>query len=109
MPSKPQSFRPSHLGTMQQAKRQYEIDRGSARERGYNTRWDANSLRYRREHALCLGCEAVGRFTVTEVVDHIIPHKGDNVLMWDESNWQPSCGPHHDVVKQRIERRYAQG
>lgn len=29
--------------------------------------------------------------------------------MWDRGNWQPSCTPHHDVVKQRLEVLYAQG
>jgi 5-methylcytosine-specific restriction protein A len=23
--------------------------------------------------------------------DHIKPHKGDPVLFWDQSNWQPLC------------------
>jgi hypothetical protein len=25
-------------------------------------------------------------------LDHIIPHKGDPVLFWDEKNWQVSAG-----------------
>ena len=31
-----------------------------------------------------------------QVVDHIIPHRGDPSLMWDESNWQSLCKPCHD-------------
>ncbi len=31
-----------------------------------------------------------------DVVDHIIPHKGDQSLFWDSSNWQPLCKHHHD-------------
>lgn len=30
------------------------------------------------------------------VVDHIIPHKGDQYLFWDRSNWQPLCKLCHD-------------
>ena len=30
------------------------------------------------------------------VVDHIIPHKGDQKLFWDTRNWQPLCKPCHD-------------
>lgn len=29
-------------------------------------------------------------------VDHIIPHKGDPELFWDQDNWQSLCKPHHD-------------
>lgn len=58
-------------------------------------------------HPLCLGCSAVGKVVATSVVDHVIPHKGDAALFWDEANWQPCCGPHHDIVKQRLERMFA--
>ena len=37
--------------------------------------------------------QAQGRFTAEAVVDHIIPHRGDPHLMWDESNWQALCKP----------------
>ncbi|MGN0150610.1 MAG: HNH endonuclease, partial [Clostridia bacterium] len=30
------------------------------------------------------------------VVDHIVPHRGDERLMWDENNWQALCKPCHD-------------
>lgn len=51
----------------------------------------------------------MGRVAATEVVDHIIPHKGDQSLMWDPANWQPACTMHHNVVKQRLEGLYLQG
>ncbi|WP_274631209.1 HNH endonuclease [Arvimicrobium flavum] len=37
------------------------------------------------------------------VVDHIFPHRGDEALFWDRSNWQPLCHDDHDIVKQREE------
>ena len=50
-------------------------------------------------------CEAQGRVTAATVVDHIIPHKGDPVLMWDsEHNWQSLCDPHHNRDKQSQDR-----
>ena len=30
------------------------------------------------------------------VIDHIIPHRGDPILFWDRSNWQPLCKDCHD-------------
>jgi 5-methylcytosine-specific restriction protein A len=35
------------------------------------------------------------KVTAATVVDHVIPHKGDKALFWDESNWQPMCAPCH--------------
>ena len=64
---------------------------------------------FKREHPLCLGCEAVGRVEPTTVCDHVIPAKGDHVLLWDQGNWQPACRWHHDVIKQRLERMFVDG
>lgn len=83
--------------------------RGSARQRGYTTAWDAASTAYRASHPLCLGCTAVHRVVACDVVDHTIPHKGDRRLMWDADNWQAACAWHHDVVKQQLEQRFAAG
>jgi 5-methylcytosine-specific restriction endonuclease McrA len=63
-------------------------------------------LLYRQRHPLCLGCAACDRVSAAELVDHVVPHKGDHSLFWDGANWQPSCRWHHDVVKQRIEALY---
>jgi 5-methylcytosine-specific restriction protein A len=30
-------------------------------------------------------------------LDHIIPHKGNNELFWDESNHQGLCKHHHSL------------
>jgi 5-methylcytosine-specific restriction protein A len=49
-------------------------------------------------------CRAKGRVTAATVVDHIIPHKGDPILMWDRTNWQSLCKPHHDSDKQSQDR-----
>jgi len=35
--------------------------------------------------------------TNATVVDHIIPHKGDYKLMYDQNNLQSLCKYHHDV------------
>lgn len=109
MASKPKSFRPSHLGTVQQSQRDYETRRGSARQRGYTAQWDRVAAAFKRDNPLCIGCEAVDRVELASVVDHIIPHKGDDTLFWDQANWQPCCTKHHDIVKQQLERQYEQG
>lgn len=40
---------------------------------------------------------------LSTVVDHVIPHRGDDVLFWDESNWQALCKSCHDSHKRRQE------
>ena len=75
-----------------------EIDqrRGSAARRGYDARWRAERNRYLTIHPLCAECERVGRLTAATVVDHIVPHKGDPNLFWNESNWQALCRRCHN-------------
>jgi 5-methylcytosine-specific restriction protein A len=85
--------------------REHDTRRSSARERGYNTRWEKARKTYLTRNPLCIMCQREGRVTPATVVDHIIPHKGDAALFWDtENNWQPLCKPHHDRDKQREER-----
>jgi 5-methylcytosine-specific restriction protein A len=79
--------------------------RPSARERGYNTRWQKARATYLRHNPLCVMCRKEGRVEPATVVDHIVPHKGDTTLFWDtEGNWQAICAPHHNRDKQRQER-----
>lgn len=70
--------------------------RGGADARGYNARWRQARLLFLRKHPLCAQCQREGRITPATVVDHIIPHRGDQQLFWDESNWQPLCKSCHD-------------
>jgi hypothetical protein len=34
---------------------------------------------------------------------------GDPVKFWDPYNWQPVCGPCHNVVKRELEARWWRG
>lgn len=109
MPGKPSVFRPAHLPTRKQQEQQYDQRRGNERQRGYTKPLRNLMAAFKRTHPLCLGCQAVGRVKPTEVTDHIIPAKGDDALLWDEGNWQPACGWHHNVVKQQLEFLYGKG
>jgi 5-methylcytosine-specific restriction protein A len=48
-------------------------------------------------------CHKAGYIVGAAVVDHIRPHRGDAVLFWDETNWQPLCRPCHDQSKKQAE------
>ena len=68
----------------------------SASSRGYGSAWQKASRRYLQANPLCVKCMAEGKYTRATVVDHIIPHRGDRILFWDQNNWQPLCKPCHD-------------
>lgn len=70
----------------------------------YNLRWKRERLEHLRAHPWCVMCEQQGHRTPATVVDHIKPHRGDETLFWDRSNWQSLCKCHHDGAKQRQER-----
>jgi 5-methylcytosine-specific restriction protein A len=106
MPALPPTFRPQGQRSRREAKVEYDARRGSARERGYTRRWDKARATYLQSHPLCVMCGKAGRITPANVVDHIIPHRGDQVLFWDtEKNWQSLCEWHHSSVKQAEEAK----
>lgn len=84
--------------------RDHDARRGTPSERGYGHKWRKARLEFLSEHPLCCMCEATGRVTAANVVDHITPHKGDMSLFWDRGNWQALCTEHHSRDKQAMER-----
>lgn len=75
----------------------------SSTARGYGYKWQQARIGYLAAHPLCCMCEAEDRVTLATVVDHKIPHRGDQVLFWDRTNWQGLCAHHHSSDKQRQE------
>lgn len=78
--------------------KQFSTDqlRGSAYERGYDARWRSARKSFLERYPLCAECMRNGKLTPATVVDHIKPHRGDQRLFWDMSNWQPLCKGCHD-------------
>lgn len=73
-------------------------------QRGYTYRWQKEREQFLRENPLCCYCYREGRIAAASVVDHKIPHQGDDLLFWDRSNRQPLCKKCHDSTKAREER-----
>jgi len=82
-----------------ETQRQKETDarRGSASSRGYNAKWRKARETFLLRAPLCAECARQGRTVAANVVDHVIPHKGDQDLFWDTDNWQSLCKRCHDV------------
>lgn len=86
-------FCPAHTTAYRQ---QSDQRRGKTAARGYGARWQRDRKLFLLEHPLCAECERQHHVRLATVVDHIIPHRGDQALMWDRANWQSLCKPHHD-------------
>jgi 5-methylcytosine-specific restriction protein A len=71
----------------------------------YDHRWRKARAAFLAEHPLCRYCEEAGKLAPATVVDHVIPHKGNEELFWNVDNWAPLCATHHNASKQREERR----
>lgn len=75
--------------------REKDKDRPTASQRGYNARWRRARRMFLRRHPFCVHCEQEGKLTPATEVDHIVPHKGNYNLFWDENNWRALCKPCH--------------
>ena len=96
LPVKPPVHRPAGVRSAAEVKRQLDRERPSAARRGYGSRWRRARAGFLAQHPLCAACRAQGRVVQATVVDHVVPHRGDPKLFWDQSNWAPACKPCHD-------------
>lgn len=77
--------------------------RGTARQRGYDARWEKAARAFKVRYPLCgmrpggrapvmSQCHEQGMVTPAYQVDHVEPHRQDQRLFWDmEGNWQSLC------------------
>lgn len=82
-------------------KARHDAHRPSARQRGYDSKWQKAREEFLSlpENQLC----ACGCGRKADTVDHVIPHRGDMKLFWDRKNWQALNHKCHSSRKQRIE------
>jgi 5-methylcytosine-specific restriction protein A len=69
-----------------------------------------NTARWRRERKLflaahpiceCADCAANGIVQEAKIVDHHVPHRGDEALFWDKNNWRAMARSCHDKKTSR--------
>jgi len=95
----------THCYCRRKQRQAYDQRRGTAARRGYDSWWRKARTVFLAEHPLCsdpFGRHG-GRPVAASVVDHIIPHRGDQGLFRDPDNWQALCKLCHDIDKQRSE------
>lgn len=109
MPKRPPVFRPVYAGqpSDKQRKADYDRKRPSAAKRGYDHRWAKARKDFLFRNPLCVHCQSLGVICPSTEVDHIKPHKGDQELFWDQSNWQALCKPCHSRKTATEDSRFA--
>lgn len=65
--------------------------------------WRQLRQRQLTEEPLCRFCLEQETVEPATVVDHIIPHKGNEALFFDAENLSSLCKHCHDSIKQRME------
>lgn len=96
MPTRAPVHRP-HGSTAKQQQRQSDRRRGSASARGYDRRWRKYTRTFLACNPCCIECQRQGRLAAAAVVDHIVPHRGDDELFWNQENHQALCVPCHNA------------
>jgi len=88
---------PDH--TVQHTRTPKHVTAGSSRRYHhlYGRKWKAARALFLQSNPLCKRCQRRGEIKAADVVDHVVPHKGDLELFWDQSNWQPLCKRDHDI------------
>lgn len=78
----------------------YKPKRADAAARGKrlydNRRWRKASQAFLVANPLCVLCASEGRVRASEATDHVIPHRGSQVLFWNMDNWQALCRECHN-------------
>ena len=55
-------------------------------------RWRRERRAFLEEHPFCAVCGGT-----STLVDHIVPHHGDEIVFWDQRNWQALCASCHSA------------
>ena len=77
-------------------KHQHLHKRYDPRKKMYDARWRKAREHFLKLHPLCVECLKKDLLVPATVVDHVIAHRGDINLFWDESNWQSLCERCHN-------------
>lgn len=96
LPRKSKQHRPSGWRPASERWREVDDKRGSSTQRGYGHKWRKARERHLKQEPCCRICRANGVVTAADVVDHIVPHKGNKKLFWNSSNWQSLCTSCHN-------------
>jgi len=87
MPNKPAIYKQQRVKTKQHGKNRTP----------YNYRWKQVREDWLRANPLCVICMENGIITPAKEVDHIVAHKGNYAMFWDNGNLQSLCKSCHST------------
>lgn len=90
----PDRYCQKHKQEKNRSKREYDRQRGTAAQRGYNYRWQKYSKWFLKQpgNQICKLRLDDGCNLIAQCVDHIVPPSGpDDPLFWDPNNHQAAC------------------
>lgn len=88
MSFKPKKFKPKRVeGKKFVSKERVE------RQAMYNTNWVKYRIRFLHHNPQCYCCP-----NKSNIIDHIVPHKGNPELFWDITNFIPVCTTCHNTI-----------
>ena len=90
------------MGNIKNNSKKFDRYKRGPAEPGNRARWRRARPPILLERPLCASCQAAGHTVSATVVDHVLPHGGDDAMFWDVSNWQPLC---HDCFSSKMSRR----
>lgn len=96
------TYCPEHQAIIDKRREEAKTQRDADREKPkyyswYGTaRWKRERVAFLQKNPLCVTCLAAGHLVKATVVDHVVAHKGNSRLFWDQGNWQSLCKKCHD-------------
>lgn len=111
MPKRIPTFKPAGkpAPTERQRKADFDRTRETSSARGYGYRWQKLRKKFLEHNPLCVICAMKNLVKAAMVVDHIIPHKGNAELFWEQKNWQPLCTSCHSRKTATEDSGFASG
>ena len=85
-----------HMKAKLDQRKQYDKNRPEYHKLYKSARWQNLRKQVLLINPLCVECKNANRFIPATIVDHVVPHKGDEKLFWIYSNLQPLCKSCHD-------------
>ena len=82
-------------------KQQYDKDRGSSTQRGYDRKWGKARRVYLTKNPLCIDCKAKGITRAANVVHHIIP-LDQGGAKYSSNNLMALCRECHEAKHKRF-------
>ena len=79
--------------------RRYRPRQKSARQKGYDSAWQKYRFRFLHHNPNCYRCNAPSK-----VVDHLIPHKGSDMLFKKLDNHIPLCTRCHNYLTAKYDK-----